>query len=333
MTGACLNLSALLIPLLLMAAVSSALTSEQAHLLRKESALGTHASSQPSTDIFQARPIVDQVQHYCKNVGVFGNQNDFPVATELYRSFMENQQHSVFFAVGVNNGNSIKSLFANPWWDKTKVKIFGWEAMLETYNKAAKNLQGHSEVELIHAGISDKVAKLHLSGSGGTAGIYAPGPHGFKDAHEEVNTSRWDDFVQSRQIPEVSYALIDVEGHEMPVVHGMNLEKLKTTFPVFQYELGGTWVDGRHAGPMTQEDAAKYLEGLGYSIFLMGQDAGDPVLARMSPEAFTAAECVKENGKAFIQGNVLAVLRDVLPKKPWLKHVVSEMLEHDRGLA
>ena len=58
---------------------------------------------------------------------------------------------------------------------------------------------------------------------------------------------------------EVSYALIDVEGHEMGVIAGMNLAQLRDTFPIFQYELGGTWIDDRHEGDMTQADAAGYL--------------------------------------------------------------------------
>lgn len=281
-------------------------------------------------DLLTVRTTKDQVNHYCRNIGLFGNKQDFPVAERIYRASIENQPHSVFFAVGVKDGLSIKDLFSKPWWDKSKVTIFGWEAMQKTYDTAVQNLRGHAEVVLTHEGISDKDAEEHISGSGGTAGLY-PAFGGRKDAGV-VHTSRWDEFVKARGIPEVSYALVDVEGHEMPVVHGMNLEKLKTTFPVFQYELGGTWVDKRHAGPMTQADAAKYLESLGYSIFLMGADASNnPVLARMTPEAFSEAKCVQEGGKFFVQGNALAVLMDELPKKPWLEAVISEMLKRDKG--
>merc|ERR1719487_1247246 len=165
--------------------------------------------------------------------------------------------------------------------------------MRGTYDKAVQTLKGYSEIKLTHGAVSDADVVAHLSGSGETAGVYAPGPHGFMDAHEDVTTSRWDEFVTKHKISEVSYALIDVEGHEVPVIHGMNLEKLKTVFPVFQYELGGTWVDGRHAGSLTQEDTARYLQSLGYIVFLMGHDADKPLLAQMTPEAFTAAQCVK----------------------------------------
>jgi len=302
--------------------------------MRRESAPPNHPRA-----LLSARSTPDQVTHYCKNIDVFGNKMDVPVASHFYRTFIENQQHSVFFLVGVNDGTDVKGMLDQPWWDRTKAAIYGWEILRENFDSAIKKTLGHKEVEIFREGVSDKIETVHLSGSGGTAGIYPSGSYsknkkyGFSDAHEEVKTGRWEDFVKSHGIPEVSYALIDVEGHEMPVVHGMDLEKLKTTFPVFQYELGGTWVDGRHAGNMTQEDAARYLESIGYSLFLMGVDAhGKPVLAQMTPEAFTAATCVEEGGKTFVQGNALAVLMEELPKKPWLKSLISEMIERDSGI-
>jgi len=41
-------------------------------------------------------------------------------------------------------------------------------------------------------------------------------------------------------------------------------------FPIFQYELGGTWADSRRTGPWTQFSLAFYLELLGYDIYIMG---------------------------------------------------------------
>lgn len=273
------------------------------------------------------------VGHYCNNVGVFANGHDFGVASSLYRAFLENQEHSVFFVVGVHNGSDIKNLIQQKWWDKTKAKIVGWEALNANYDLASKTLQDNGEVTIIHGAVSDKEETLSVSGDDVYAGVY-PSSKRWKDAHQKVNASRWYDFVRSEDIPEVSYALIDVEGHEMAVIHGMNLEKMKTTFPVFQYELGGTWGnDPRHTGTMTQEDAARYLESLGYSIFLMGEKDGEPLLAPMTPEAFAEARsCCEYKQNPVVHGNALAVLREALPQRPWLKDAVSEMLKRDKQL-
>ena len=81
---------------------------------------------------------------------------------------------------------------------------------------------------------------------------------------------------------EVNYVLIDVEGKEPNVIRGMGLETNRQMFPLFQYELGGTWSDSRHdPGQWGQYGVAMYLKALGYALYLMGGDGGqDPTLGR-----------------------------------------------------
>ena len=70
----------------------------------------------------------------------------------------------------------------------------------------------------------------------------------------------WSEYVAAERVEEVTYALIDVEGHEGSVIQGMKLETHRDTFPVFQYELGGTWKDARSSATnWTQADLAAYL--------------------------------------------------------------------------
>ena len=72
---------------------------------------------------------------------------------------------------------------------------------------------------------------------------------------------------------QVSYVLIDVEGQEPNVIRGMRLETNRQIFPLFQYELGGTWADSRHdAKQWGQYGIAMYLKALGYTLYLMGGD-------------------------------------------------------------
>ena len=44
----------------------------------------------------------------------------------------------------------------------------------------------------------------------------------------------WSEYVAAERVEEVTYALIDVEGHEGSVIQGMKLETHRDTFPVFQ---------------------------------------------------------------------------------------------------
>ena len=63
-----------------------------------------------------------------------------------------------------------------------------------------------------------------------------------------------------------------VEGHEPKVLRGMHLERgYAKRFPLFQYELGGTWGhhDPRHNNDWTQGRAAGYLQNAGYELYLV----------------------------------------------------------------
>lgn len=271
---------------------------------------------------------------------------------------------SRIFVVGTHDGSDIKDMFMEKWYQPKKAQIYGWEILKSNLAAARRRLQEHEEVELIHAGVSDSNGTvMAISGGDQTAGLYPSGAHGFNSAGESVTTQRWDLFVESRKISQVAYALIDVEGHEMSVINGMNLERLRTTFPIFQIELGGTWVDERHTGHVTQEGAVRYLGGdgsllqntshdglasqqrmeisarasamrklvgLGYRLYLMGSSKEDmPMLAPAGPDLFKNVTCVAQNGKFNVNSNLLAVLETFVEGKPWLMKVVDDMVAKD----
>jgi len=272
--------------------------------------------------------------HYCQHRLTFSNKHDFVPASTLMDAMFKNRPNVTIFVTGTNDGKELDLIFHKDWYRPRKAHVYGWEILTTTFEEATRKLQGHPELELNRAAVSESDGKLvNISGRGETAGIYEPGSHGFRFAHEQVPTIRWSSFANQKQISEVSYALIDVEGHEMSVIAGMDLQRLRHTFPVFQYELGGTWVDGRHAGNMTQADAAGYLTGLGYRIYLMGHtNYGVPVLSPVSPSIFKDARCVQERGRYYIQGNALAVLETAGEQMPWLAQVVDKMVANDAEL-
>merc|ERR1719210_1691102 len=101
----------------------------------------------------------------------------------------------------------------------------------------------------------------------------------------------------------VDFVLIDVEGHEPNVIKGMNLdlEENRRTFPVFQFELGGTWADSRRDKDQWDQYAtAKHLRSWGYQLFLLGARQEQPVLWQVAPELFRDSRANNEGYGYFV---------------------------------
>jgi len=154
----------------------------------------------------------------------------------------------------------------------------------------------------------------------------------------QMRVESWADVMRQRSIREVTYALVDVEGHEEHVLRGMRLEQHVSAFPMFQIELGGTWSDFRHAGVWSEADAASYLEALGYRLYLIGaiHRKGhfhphhtymySPALLPVRPSHFTVVKCLKwlnQKPGSGLQGNLLAVHSQALSRKPWLSEFIE----------
>ncbi|CAF2109711.1 unnamed protein product [Rotaria magnacalcarata] len=81
------------------------------------------------------------------------------------------------------------------------------------------------------------------------------------------------DFINEYHIKTpVSFIKIDVEGFEPEVIMGMNLKTNKDRFPLFCFETGGTWRDGRSvlAKTFTLKSFVAMLDGQGYDSFFIG---------------------------------------------------------------
>ena len=102
--------------------------------------------------------------------------------------------------------------------------------------------------------------------------------------------------------------IIDVEGKEPNVIRGMRLESNRRNFPVFQFELGGTWTDSRHdENQWGQYGIAMYLTALGYKLYLMGEKGDLPMLLRVEAEFFRVYSFRPE---VDVGGNLLALHPD-----------------------
>ena len=178
-----------------------------------------------------------------------------------------------------------------------------------------KRFKDSSLVTVHRKGWSDKVQTFRITvpaGESELAGLFAPAGK-WKTAPQlngTVETIPLADFVTEQGIFDpVSYVLIDVEGKEPNVIRGMKLERNRHIFPLFQYELGGTWTDSRHdADQWGQYGIAVYLRALGYNLYLAGADGGEgskkPVLLSLHPEFFRFT-CLRP--EIDVGGNLLAV--------------------------
>ena len=270
------------------------------------------------------------------------------------------------FIVGTMDGHDIELLAKRPWYQRDRVKIHGWEITAASHSKAVERLREFApNVTILHQGVSAENGIMVVRGGGETASLSSTTTchqHGHAhDAKREGDGSKdacttldanattievvtWAHFVHAHSIGEVDFALIDVEGHEPSVLLGMNLDHSPQRFPIFQYEIGSTWVSASSAGGWSEADAALYLESHGYRLYLLGSKPavkwapgaygqGDwtkagyksmllPIASAHFREA-AASKCMPFSKSAAdgngMQGNVLAVHTSALSRRPWLE--------------
>ena len=83
--------------------------------------------------------------------------------------------------------------------------------------------------------------------------------------------------MRRHKITQVTYTLIDTEGHEATIVSGMQLDvpENRAKFPIFQYEVWNPYANG-----WSSRDLVQRLEQWGYRLYSIGSRAspdGEPV--------------------------------------------------------
>ena len=213
--------------------------------------------------------------------GMFCNRCDLDMQNEVLRAATAATAAAEplhVFAVGTFDGADLERTARQPWFDSGRSTLHGWELQPRVYSAARQRMRAlpeaiASRVRLRNAAVGKESAVLQfVETKGQTAHVtnMSRTARGKAQDRTPIRTVSWADEAAARGVREVTYALVDVEGHEVPAIQGMRLETNAAMFPVFQYELAGTWVDGRHATRWTQYDLALYLERLGYKLFLIG---------------------------------------------------------------
>jgi FkbM family methyltransferase len=91
------------------------------------------------------------------------------------------------------------------------------------------------------------------------------GLHAFHDSLSEtgrVNTVTLNQLVECHALERIDFLKIDVEGHEMSVLRGLDFEKLKPRAILAEFE------DGKTFPVYTTNDLATFFEDRGYKVFV-----------------------------------------------------------------
>lgn len=269
-----------------------------------------------------------------QRTSAFCNKCDFVAQFEILRELQANLDNLTLFVTGTYDGSDIHRLTQQKWYRANRTRVYGWEIQPTVHGRASAQLKQHAEVQIFHAGVSDRAGRVGLAGKKELAHLDAA----LTNATTYVDVVCWADFAESRSIPLVDYALIDTEGHDVNVMRGMNLGE-PGRFPMLQYEIGPGWVDsaGRLIAPATQVEVADWLTSLGYKLFIMGRRLLDwrnsssltPILLPVTPSTFRDSWCthtrwnMRRNNS--MQGNVLAIHVMHLRRHAWLAHRVRGM--------
>ena len=210
---------------------------------------------------------------------MFHNKADFNGIRRLMDIFLNEglcNSNTVFVVGGVNDGQLATDIL------KTcpSIKFYGFEVQAEVAQSTSKVLAQYSETaKVLNYGMSDKEKDgLTVNGSGEGAGLYVPTKSWYLQGgpvHAKVSSVKLARWVERENIKRVSYLVIDTEGYEPKVIRGMELEKVASQerFPMFQFELGGTWADERHNDdPWSIQATMKHIEDAGYEIFMIGTE-------------------------------------------------------------
>ena len=217
-----------------------------------------------------------------------------------------NDPHFTILSGGLNAGDLSDLVLAT-----CGAQLHGFEVQENMYEKLLLKYSAHGDrVVLNHLGLSDADREepiTDLKGEGTGLFTRFRGEDVWNVTKSVIRTTSVGRYAKKERL-RLCLAIIDVEGHEAKVIQGMDLAR--TRIPAFAYELGGTWRDERMQGTWTQADAAKFVDGMGYNVYLIGKDD----LLHVDAAFFeaSAVEANNEGGGFFVQGNALAVHRSHL---------------------
>jgi len=177
----------------------------------------------------------------------------------VYEALGARFSKGVMIDVGAHVGSSLIA-FAKSGWN-----IWAFEPDPQNRQKLNERVKNRSNVCVINKAVSDNVkSNVAFYSSDVSTGI--SGLTAFHESHEEsvrIETTTLDKFISEHGLTEVDFLKIDVEGHEMDVLNGLDFDKIKPRAIVAEFEDDKTRAHG-----YLMPDLARRFEDAGYVVFV-----------------------------------------------------------------
>lgn len=165
----------------------------------------------------------------------------------------------VMIDVGAHHGSSLKP-FAEQGWD-----IYAFEPDPHNRKHLVRNTRQFDTVDILPFAVSD-VSQENVSfySSKISTGISSLSP--FHETHKKtatVSTTTLDALIAEEELTDVDFLKIDVEGHEMDVLNGLDFSNVKPRIIVAEFENKKSQSLG-----FTVDDLAEKLQRVGYHIYV-----------------------------------------------------------------
>jgi len=182
--------------------------------------------------------------------GLFEEDGELKVLE--YVKEKEGNRSLVLFDVGANVGHYTEALVSQFGDD---AQVYSFEPSKRTFQTLSKTVADNSackgKVILTNVGLSDKAGTVELftdADNSGLASVYKRRLDHFgtsMDKSEKVILMTLDEFCKKNQISAIDFLKMDVEGHELSVLHGAKDMLAKKAIKYIQFEFGGNNIDSR----------------------------------------------------------------------------------------
>lgn len=167
---------------------------------------------------------------------------------KIVRILSKKGQSTTIFDAGANKGEYAEAIVET--FSGAPFSLFVFEPSKAAFSLLQENASlSSSKVTLVNKGVSDKntTATLHSNTPGSKLGsVFArivPGKE-FTEK-EEISLTTIDTFCEEKLINHINFLKLDIEGNELPAMHGANNLLTNGSIDAIQFEFGGANIDAR----------------------------------------------------------------------------------------
>lgn len=158
----------------------------------------------------------------------------------------------ILFDVGANVGKYTRALAEE---FGSRAAIYSFEPSPKTFQTLSRNIASYEvctgKTNLQNIGLGDTSGEVSLftdADNSGLASVYQRRLDHFNvsmDKKETVTLKTLDEFCEKNNIGSIDFLKMDVEGHELSVLHGAKKMLAKKAIQYIQFEFGGNNIDSR----------------------------------------------------------------------------------------